>query len=292
MTNVKSSPSISSNEFFAYQLSFRLAEWNEISRYLTQINSGDGASVAASSSRAEGSKTLSGFGNRLDLNKTIIAGHSFGANTVLAYLSSTSKTIPASAGLAFDPGQSSGPLPNSSLAAVPLLIAQSQEWSQFPPKPFYSSPSHFSAVKSIATNSLARARASWFMTLAGTVHPSVTDVGLIAPSFAQFFTNNTALLTLPPTKVLEQYVGVSNSFVDFLKGKGINGVLAGEVKYPEWKNVTNATDLGSSPWEVHVGTGAQADGKTSTASSWVIDIAWLKTLIVSIGGMLISGIVL
>jgi hypothetical protein len=149
---------------------------------------------------------------------------------------------------------------------LPLLIAQSQEWSAIPKNFHGTTTPHFTVVKAIATQALQATNGSWFMTLTGTVHASITDVGIIAPSFASFFTNNTAFLTLDPAVAVAKYVNVTNEFLRYVKGAGIHGVLAQEVKYPSWQNVSNATDLGASPWEVHVGTGT-GKSKTSAAST-------------------------
>jgi platelet-activating factor acetylhydrolase len=272
---------LSSDDFFAQQLDFRQAEWNEIGKTITSLNNGSGSAIYNASSRGEG-ESLSGFKDRLDLSRVVMSGHSFGANSVFRYLRDLAPTLPAKAAVAFDPGKDSGPLTTSNQTiTVPLLIAQSEEWSAIP-KDFYGQP-HFQVVKAIAEQALNNTNGSWFMTLAGTVHTSITDVGIIAPSFATFFTNNTNLLTLPPATAIAQYVNVTNDFFGYVKGDGIQGLLNVDVKYPNWQFVANATALGASPWEVHVGTGVT---KKQTSGA-VRPVAAIPLLVCIVFGMFI-----
>jgi len=74
---------MSDDDFHAQQLNMRQAEFNEVGNTLTTITGGDGRSVFDANSRGEG-QDLSDWANRLDLEKLIIAGQSFGSNAVVS----------------------------------------------------------------------------------------------------------------------------------------------------------------------------------------------------------------
>ena len=89
----------------------------------------------------------------------------------------------------------------------------------------------------------------------GTVHASITDLGIVQPALASYFTNETKLITLVPLAAIEQYVNVTNSLVTFVGNKSIDGVLATGVTFAEFQSFPNASTL-STPWEVHVAPNA------------------------------------
>jgi platelet-activating factor acetylhydrolase len=103
------------------QRSFRQAEVEEAVRVLQSLNAGLGQEIHQNNSRNEG-LYLTSFANRLDFTTLVMGGHSFGATLALQALSDSS--IPAKAGLTFDPGKSSGPL-NSNFSQ-PVLIPNSE----------------------------------------------------------------------------------------------------------------------------------------------------------------------
>ncbi|KAF2669710.1 hypothetical protein BT63DRAFT_425386 [Microthyrium microscopicum] len=275
------SPTMNDTEFHRRQLEMRQAEFIEVTRTLQSIANGDGQAVFSANSRSEG-QALAQWKGRIDMNRTIIAGHSFGSNAVLRYLQDSKPLVPAVAALPFDPGKDSGPLPTD--VSLPILIPDSEEWSA-KPTPFYGSQ-HFDVVKSIAASSLNKTGAGWFMTLrTTTVHTSLTDVGLIASSFVQFFTNDTSLITLDPKVALLQYVAVSGDFLTYVSNKTITGLLATNVTYPTFKLFPNASVL-KTPWEVHVaptvpGTAASKSGagrirlELGELSVWVIMLMYV-----------------
>jgi platelet-activating factor acetylhydrolase len=231
----------------------RQTELVEVTKVLNTINSGNGSSVAQSNSRKEGDSLGTTWSNRLDLPNIIISGHSFGANSVLEYLSQSNSSVflPAGAGAAFDPGKDSGPFPNETVT-VPLLIPDSEEWDGVPTD-FYGRQ-HFDVVKGIAQVALKASDAAWFMTLLGTVHTSITDVGLIAASFETFFTNYTQFITLDAKAAILQYINVTTDFVTYVQNRStanVHGILASGVTYENFQLFPNASTL-STPWEVHV----------------------------------------
>jgi platelet-activating factor acetylhydrolase len=232
------------------QRSFRQAEVEETVIVLKSLNAGQGQQIHQNNSRNEG-KYLSSFANRLDFTTLVMGGHSFGATLALQALSDS--LIPAKAGLAFDPGKSSGPLNSNFNQSV--LIPDSEAWSAEPSE-FYGKQ-HFDVVEEIAQSSLKRTGSSWFMTLLGTAHTSITDAPLlVGSSLLGFFDPTSVNVTLgdPKTNLL-QYVTVSIEFFEFLRNGKKTGILASGVTTPEFvainPNTTNAQDLFDG-WEIHV----------------------------------------
>ncbi len=154
------------------QRSFRQAEVQETVRVLQSHNVGRGQQIHQNNSR-NGGLYLTSFAKRLDFTTLVMGGHSFGATLALQALSDS--LIPAKAGLTFDPGKSSGPL-NSNFSQ-PVLIPDSEAWSAESAE-FYPQQ-HFDLVKVIAQSALNRTGSSWFMTLLGTSHTSITYAPLL-----------------------------------------------------------------------------------------------------------------
>jgi platelet-activating factor acetylhydrolase len=241
---------MSSTDFSLRQLEMRQAEFTETARVLNSLNNGNGAAILNNNSKGEG-QNLSDWRARLDLNNIIIAGQSFGGNSVLRYLAEPSPILPPGAAAPYDPGKDSGPFATTQVK-VPILIPDSEEWSGVPTD-FYGQQ-HFDVVKGIAQSALNATGAGWFMTLLGTVHTSITDVGLIASSFANFFTNETQFITLDAKAAILQFVNVTVDFATYVqnrKASNIHGVLASGVTYPNFQLFPNASTL-LNPWEVHI----------------------------------------
>lgn len=255
-------------EMIMEQRSFRQAEVEETVHVLQALNAGHGQQIHQNNSRNEG-QYLPSFANRLDFTTLVMGGHSFGATLALQALSDSS--IPAKAGLAFDPGKSSGPL-NSNFSQS-VLIPDSQSWSSEPSE-FYGQQ-HFDVVEGIAQAALRKTGFAWFMTLLGTAHTSITDAPLlVGSSLLGFFDPTSVNISLgDPTTNIQQYVNVSMEFFDFLLNGTRSGVLASGVTAPEYValnlNDTNAKGLFDG-WEIHVapsaGTNASAPTSSSTSS--------------------------
>ena len=152
--NVSAPVAGNTTELILEQRSFRQAEVEETFQVLQAINTGSGQAVYNNNSRNEG-QTLSSWASRLDLKHLVMSGHSFGATLALQALSDP--LIPASAGLTFDPGKSSGPLNSAFNQSV--VIPDSEAWSAEPSE-FYGQQ-HFEVVKSIAQSSLNKTGAGW-----------------------------------------------------------------------------------------------------------------------------------
>jgi platelet-activating factor acetylhydrolase len=93
------SPSVNATELAMLERTFRQAEVEEAVRVLQAINDGQGAQVYQNSSRGDG-QTLEGWRSRLDFDKLVIGGHSFGATSAVSsyagfhdFLSSLSSLI-------------------------------------------------------------------------------------------------------------------------------------------------------------------------------------------------------
>ena len=232
------------------QRSFRQAEVEETVTVLQSLNAGRGQQVHQNNSRGEG-QYLTSFADRLDFTSLVMGGHSFGATLALQALSDSS--IPAKAGLAFDPGKSSGPL-NSNFSQS-VLIPDSEAWSSEPAL-FYGQQ-HFDVVKEIAQSALNRTGSSWFMTLLGTAHSSITDAPLlVGSSLLGFFDPTSVNISLgSPATNIQQYVTVSMEFFGFLRNGTRSGILASNVTAPEFVAISlNATNAQGSfdGWEIHV----------------------------------------
>jgi len=72
-------------EFKVAQLHMREAEIEEVVNVLRLIERGGGDKVYAGNARGEG-RDLSNWAGRLDLDKMVLGGHSFGANTVVSFV--------------------------------------------------------------------------------------------------------------------------------------------------------------------------------------------------------------
>ena len=232
------------------QRSFRQAEVEETVHVLQSLNAGRGKQIHQNNSRNEG-QYLTSFANRLDFTTLVMGGHSFGATLALQALGDSS--IPAKAGLTFDPGKSSGPLNSNFNQSV--LIPDSEAWSGEPAE-FYGQQ-HFDVVKGIAQSALNRTGSSWFMTLLGTAHTSITDAPLlVGSSLLGFFDPTSVNVSLGnPATNIQQYVAVSTEFFEFLRNGTRSGILASGVTAPEFVainlNDSNAQGLFDG-WEIHV----------------------------------------
>ncbi|PMD44488.1 hypothetical protein L207DRAFT_579428 [Hyaloscypha variabilis F] len=254
-------------EMIMEQRSFRQAEVEETVRVLQELTAGRGQQIHQNNSRNEG-QYLTSFTNRLDFANLVMGGHSFGATLALQALSDSS--ISARAGLAFDPGKSSGPL-NSNFSQS-VLIPDSESWSSQPSE-FYGQQ-HFEVVKEIAESALNRTGASWFMTLLGTAHTSITDAPLlVSPSLLGFFDPTSVNVSLgDPSTNIQQYVTVSTEFFEFLHNGTRSGILTSGVTAPEFVainlNDSNAQGFFDG-WEIHVApsNGTKASAPTPTPTS-------------------------
>lgn len=229
------------------QLTFREAEILETTHIIHTLNSGAGEKVLAANSRNEGKHTdFSSFHNRLNLNATILAGHSYGATGALQGLKPNTKMSRIfSGGIALDPGKSSGRL-NTDID-VPLLIIHSTSWSS-KHSVFYGRP-HFEVVREIADNLNAKGIGAWFMTSLGTSHPSVTDAPLIEPLLLKWTTG----AGIDANEGVRQYVHASDDFGKFVQDGKRRNLLALPANSREYSKKNEGMPAEwKEYWQVHV----------------------------------------
>lgn len=103
-------PEPSTAELKAMQLAMRQAEVEETVRALRLINDGFGQDLYGVNARKEGTD-LAEWIDRLDMEKVVMAGHSYGATLALQALKGAPfEQRPFVGGIILDPGKQSGPL--------------------------------------------------------------------------------------------------------------------------------------------------------------------------------------
>ncbi|KAI0428124.1 PAF acetylhydrolase [Xylaria sp. FL1042] len=215
------------DEFNGAQLNFREAEIEETVRVLRQINSGEGAEIFKQNPRKEG-KELDEWVGRLNVDKMIMAGHSFGATGALQTLKGgPTERRPFIGAIVLDPGKQSGRLNHD--VNVPLLVIHSNSWSS--KYSIFYGRAHFDVVRALVEeNNEKRGIPSWFMTSLGTSHPSVTDAPILEPTLLRWTTG----AKIDVHEGLRQYVHLSEDFLWFLKSGEKRGLLAEKAEFPEY----------------------------------------------------------
>lgn len=242
-----SAAKIEVDDFKAMQLSFREAEIMETVYAIHSLNTDSGSKLLSTNSRTEGSGIgAKDFLGRIQINNTILAGHSYGATGALQGLKPrTEMSRVFSGGIALDPGKSSGRL-NTNID-VPVLIIHSTSWSS-KRSIFYGRP-HFDVVKEIATNLNAKGIASWFMTSLGTSHPSVTDAPLLEPLLLKWTTG----AGIDAHEGVRQYVHVSDDFAKFVGDGRRRNLLELPANSPIYdKKNEGMTKEWKDYWQIHV----------------------------------------
>ncbi|SCZ90998.1 BZ3500_MvSof-1268-A1-R1_Chr1-3g02461 [Microbotryum saponariae] len=230
------------------QLVMRLSEIEELVKTLSQINDGEGESLAQQNRRAPSNdpsygKQLSEWKGRLDFGKMSMVGHSFGGATTLEVLRACSKRFEFTRGVVLDPwvdpidpveaqartGQAKPMLTTDSTSQgsseeeqikrsaneidVPLLAINSEAFTLW--------QAHYKLVRAIVEHVQAP---SWFMTLVGTVHLSFSDFPLLFPLFAK-----KSGARLDAKEGMTKFVEVSE---EFLGGSGKSGKWLGREIVP------------------------------------------------------------
>ncbi|KAF7846517.1 hypothetical protein BT93_L4206 [Corymbia citriodora subsp. variegata] len=254
-SDLKKSPvldtGIETSEMKEMQLAMRTAEMEEMIRVLQMINAGEGAGVLKNNPREEGS-TLASWRGRLDMEKLVVGGHSYGATGALQTLKTgPTKSLPIHGAIILDPGKSSGPLNDD--INVPTMIIHSNSWSS-KHSVFFGRP-HFDVVKELVEKVAIRGQAAWFFTSLGTSHPSVTDAPIIEPLLLSWTTGS----TIDVKEGVYQYVKATVEFMEFLKTGKRTGLLAQRVTHPMYDEESR-TEEGekkisediSRYWQIHV----------------------------------------
>jgi len=242
--------SLDTAAFKSEQLAFRQAEVEETIGILNAINNGIGHQLYQSNTRLEG-HDLGNWKDRLDVDKLILGGHSYGATlTLQALKGAPSEKIPAKCGIILDPGKRSGPL-NSDIS-VPILVIHSNSWSS--KHSVLLGRPHFDIVKDLTDYVMRRVGSSWFMTSLGTTHFSVSDGPLIVPLLSRWTTGS----TINVREGLEQYVKASMEFINFIRTGVREGILAFGPTHPHYGGDITDIDQRTIPdevskyWQIHV----------------------------------------
>ncbi|KAK4547955.1 hypothetical protein LTR36_010674 [Oleoguttula mirabilis] len=214
-------------EFKAMQLAMRQAEVEETVRVLRQINDGLGTELRKLNVREEG-QDLAAWRGRLNMERVVVGGHSYGATLALQTLKNgPCAARPFVGAVILDPGKSSGPLNDD--INVPTLVVHSASWSK-KHSIFHGRP-HFDVVKDLVRKVLdEKHQYAWFMTSKGTTHPSVTDAPLIEPLLLSWTTG----ATIDVKEGVLQYVKVTHEFMQFLYNGHRKGILKEEVTHPQY----------------------------------------------------------
>lgn len=239
-------------DFKAMQLGMRQAEVEETVRVLRQINEGQGMELFKQNAREEG-KDLAEWQGRLNLDRVVVGGHSYGATLALQTLKDGPNAArPFVGAVILDPGKSSGPLNDD--ISVPTLIVHSASWSK-KHSIFHGRP-HFDVVKDLVRKVLdEKHKYAWFMTSKGTTHPSVTDAPLIEPLLLSWTTG----ATIDVKEGVQQYVKVTQEFMQFLDNGHRKGILAEDVTHPQYDEDIRSDgrkkvmpDVIEKYWQIHV----------------------------------------
>ena len=244
-------------DFKVMQLAMRQAEVEETVRALRKINDGLGGEIHQLNAREEG-VDLAAWKGRLNMNRMVVAGHSYGATLALQALKGApSEDLPFSGGIILDPGKQSGPLNDE--INVPIIVVHSQSWSA--KRSILHSRPHFDVVKDLVNKVMQKARKNqgghyaWFVTAKGTTHPSVTDAPLIEPFLLSWTTGS----TIDAHEGVIQYVKVSEEFMRYLEDGHRTGVLAEDVTHPNYdeevKKDLNRKKMSKrikKYWQIHV----------------------------------------
>jgi platelet-activating factor acetylhydrolase len=249
-------PQPETGDFKRMQVGMRLAEIEETVRVLRMINDGQGKHIFQINARAEG-EDLFQWRGRLNMDRVVVSGHSYGATTALQALKGApSEERPFVGGIILDPGKHSGHLNDD--IDVPVLIVHSQSWSAR--HSIFEGRPHFDVVKDLVKRVMRREdgrkpQYAWFMTAKGTSHPSVTDAPLIEPFLLSWTTGS----TIEVRDGVMQYVKVSDEFMRFLEDGHRIGILAEDVTHPNYDEDTTPADRKKTMskdiahhWQIHV----------------------------------------
>jgi platelet-activating factor acetylhydrolase len=245
-------------DFKTMQLAMRQAEVEETVNALRQINDGFGKELFQTNPRDEGMDLMEWKG-RLNLNRVVVAGHSYGATLALQALKDApTERLPFVGGIILDPGKHSGPLNND--IKVPIIVVHSQTWSAHC-SIFHGRP-HFQVVKGLVKKVLhggknRKPQYAWFMTSKETSHASVTDAPLIEPTILSWTTGS----TIDAREGVLQYVKVSEEFMRYLEDGRRTGILAEDVTHENYdepvkdngnKKQKKPDPLVTRYWQIHV----------------------------------------
>ncbi|KAF2006668.1 hypothetical protein P154DRAFT_416653, partial [Amniculicola lignicola CBS 123094] len=210
------------SELRGAQIELRMAEIEEAFRVLKQICAGKGAEVARLNLRREGyvggnSRGLEGVNwevwtNRFHVDKFTVAGHSFGAATVVEILRHADRFENVQAGIIYDIwGAPIKPPQEDQRHRIhtPILGINSEAFMYWQP--------NFEAVMSLMHEATEQAAPAFLLTVRGSIHLNQSDFSLLYPHVCSFFMK----ATVNPERAIDLNVSASLEFLrDVTTGAG------------------------------------------------------------------------
>ncbi|KAH7079979.1 platelet-activating factor acetylhydrolase, isoform II-domain-containing protein [Paraphoma chrysanthemicola] len=196
------------------QIELRLCELEEAYRVLKVICAGDGEEIARQNLRGEGyvggsSRGLEGVNwllwqNRFHVDKMTMAGHSFGAATVVEVLRHTDRFQNVQAGIIYDiwgaPIKPPAEDPKHRIH-LPLLGINSEAFMYW--------QSNFDAVQSLMKEASEHGSPAYLLTVRGSVHISQSDFSVLYRHITSFFLK----ATVHPYRAIDLNISASLEFL-------------------------------------------------------------------------------
>ncbi|KAF1955366.1 hypothetical protein CC80DRAFT_92911 [Byssothecium circinans] len=204
------------------QIELRLAELEEAYRVLRDISEGRGEEVAKQNLRKKGyvggsSRGLEGIDwgqwkNRFHVDKITVAGHSFGAATVVEVLRNTDRFQNVQAGIIYDvwgaPIKPPMDDPEHRIH-LPLLGVNSEAFMYW--------QANFDAVMSLMDEAKEQEAPAFLCTVRGSVHLTQSDFSILYPHILSFFFK----ATVNPQRAIDLNISASLEFLrDVTEGAG------------------------------------------------------------------------
>jgi platelet-activating factor acetylhydrolase len=196
------------------QIELRLCELEEAYCVLKMICAGEGEEVARQNMRCEGyvggsSRGLKGvdwarWKNRFHVDKMTMAGHSFGAATVVEVLRHTERFTNVQAGIIYDiwgaPIKPPAEEPKHRIH-LPLLGINSEAFMYW--------QSNFDAVQSLMKEASEHGSPAYLITVRGSVHISQSDFSILYRHISSFFLK----ATVHPNRAIDLNISASLEFL-------------------------------------------------------------------------------
>ncbi|KAF2268241.1 hypothetical protein CC78DRAFT_455457 [Lojkania enalia] len=204
------------------QIEMRMSEIEEAYRILRDIRDGKGESVARGNLRKHGyigssSRGLEGvdwssWTNRFHIDKITIAGHSFGAATVVEILRNTDRFQNVQAGIIYDiwgaPIKPPKEDPRHRIH-LPILGINSEAFMYW--------QANFDAVMSLMKEAKEQGAPAFLCTVRGSIHVSQSDFSLLFPHLCSFALK----ATVNPKRAIDLNISASLEFLrDVTEGAG------------------------------------------------------------------------
>lgn len=210
------------SELRAAQIDLRLAEIEEAYRVLREISEGRGEGIARQNRREEGciggsSRGLkgvdwAGWKNRFHADKFIMAGHSFGAATVVEVLRNADRFENVQAGIIYDIwGAPIKPPEEDARHRIhsPLLGINSEAFMYW--------QTNFDAVMTLMNEAKEQGAPAFLCTVRGSVHISQSDFSVLYKHACSFFLK----ATVHPQRAIDLNISASLEFLrDVITTKG------------------------------------------------------------------------